>query len=96
MACPTQSKVRLRNQLAWILCADLFVEREAALHDDFRLERTYDYEDDDEWDDDAEQWTAEEEANATEVVADAKDESTAYLEFLNEEVSADDSSGSPG
>lgn len=62
------------------------LEREAALHDDFRLEPSFDYGDDDEWDEDAENWTAEDEAAATEVVADVKDESTAYLEFLNEEV----------
>jgi hypothetical protein len=51
------------------------------------LEPTYDYGEDDEWDEDAENWTAEDEASATEVIADVKDESTAYLEFLNEEVS---------
>lgn len=61
------------------------VDREEALKDDFHLEGgTYGYEDEDEeWNGD-EGWNAEEENE--EDPGDVKDESTAYLEFLNEEV----------
>ncbi|KAI6088473.1 ARM repeat-containing protein [Hypoxylon rubiginosum] len=58
--------------------------REEALKDDFTYDAgTYEYEDDDEWADEDTNWNAEEgaEAEATE----GRDESTAYLEFLNEE-----------
>ncbi|TPX14929.1 uncharacterized protein E0L32_005038 [Thyridium curvatum] len=58
--------------------------REEALKDDFTLEPgNYDYDDDDEWNEDEATWTAEEPEGAE--ITDAKDESTAYLEFLNEE-----------
>jgi len=60
--------------------------REEALKEDFHLDNSYDYDDeDDEWNDDEANWNAEEEGEEEEV-NDAKDESTAYLEFLNEEV----------
>ncbi|OIW30657.1 ARM repeat-containing protein [Coniochaeta ligniaria NRRL 30616] len=60
--------------------------REAALKDDFTLETTnYGYDDeDDDWGEDDSTWTAEDEAEGEEA-PDVKDESTAYLEFLNEE-----------
>jgi importin-7 len=59
--------------------------REEALKDDFHFEaNSYDYDDDDEWGDDEATWDGEE--NAEEEPTDSKDESTAYLEFLNEEV----------
>jgi importin-7 len=63
-------------------------DREEALKDDFHLEASnYGYDDEDEeWGDDEATWTAEEEVEEEET-GDAKDESTAYLEFLNEEVS---------
>jgi hypothetical protein len=62
--------------------------REAALKDDFTLENTnYGYDDeDDDWGEDESNWNAEDEAEVEEAT-DVKDESTAYLEFLNEEVS---------
>ncbi|KAK0725706.1 armadillo-type protein [Lasiosphaeris hirsuta] len=59
--------------------------REEALKDDFHLENSnygYDEDEDEEWNDDEANWNAEEEAEESN---DAKDESTAYLEFLNEE-----------
>lgn len=55
------------------------------MRDDFHLESTYDYADDEEWDDDETNWNNEDEAPEKEV-ADVKDESKAYLEFLNDEV----------
>lgn len=56
--------------------------REQALKDDFTFDAgSYDYEDDDEWAEDDTNWAVEE----AEDTADTKDESTAYLEFLNEE-----------
>jgi len=60
--------------------------REEALKDDFQFDSgTYGYEEsDDEWDDDDANWTGGD--NDAEPVTEAKDESTAYLEFLNEEV----------
>ncbi|KAK3367104.1 armadillo-type protein [Lasiosphaeria ovina] len=59
--------------------------RDEALKDDFQLEGgTYGYEDEDEeWNEDEATWDAEGEVE--EESGDAKDESTAYLEFLNEE-----------
>ncbi|KXJ90565.1 importin-7 [Microdochium bolleyi] len=57
--------------------------REEALKDDFSYDpSSYDYEDEDEWDGDEANWAAEE---GTEEPAEGRDESTAYLEFLNEE-----------
>ncbi len=63
-------------------------DREEALKDDFQFDSgTYGYdESDDEWDDEEANWNGPEQEE--EPAADAKDESTAYLEFLNEEVSA--------
>lgn len=56
--------------------------REQALKDDFTFDAgSYDYEDEDEWAEDDTNWQAEEPEENTE----GKDESTAYLEFLNEE-----------
>lgn len=56
------------------------------MKDDYTLDAgSYSYDDDDEWGDDEATWTAEEEQDQEE--GDAKDESTAYLDFLNEEVS---------
>lgn len=56
--------------------------REQALKDDFTFDAgSYDYEEDDEWAEDDTNWAVEE----AEDTADTKDESTAYLEFLNEE-----------
>lgn len=58
--------------------------REEALKEDFTYDsNNYDYEDDDEWADDDTNWNAEEGGEGEQ--ADARDESTAYLEFLNEE-----------
>lgn len=64
-------------------------DREVALKDDFQFDSgTYGYDDeDDEWGDDEATWTAEGDVEEEETT-DAKDESTAYLEFLNEEVSS--------
>ena len=68
------------------LVIDLNADREEALKDDFQFDSgTYGYEEsDDEWDDDDANWTGGD--NDAEPVTEAKDESTAYLEFLNEEV----------
>lgn len=55
------------------------------MKDDYGLDGTYSYDDDEEWGDDEAAWNAEEEVE--EEPTDAKDESSAYLEFLNEEVS---------
>jgi importin-7 len=61
------------------------VDREEALKDDFHFEASsYSYDEEDEWDDDEQKWTEEEQPGQENV--DSKDESTAYLEFLNEEV----------
>ena len=60
-------------------------DREEALRDDFHLESTYDYPDEDEWDEDESTWNEEaepQEEESTEI----KDESKAYLDFLNDEV----------
>ncbi|KAI8675426.1 hypothetical protein NCS57_00443700 [Fusarium keratoplasticum] len=58
--------------------------REEALRDDIHLESSYDYGEEDEWDDDDANWNADEEDPSTET-PETKDESTAYLNFLNEE-----------
>jgi hypothetical protein len=60
------------------------LDREEALKDDYPLDgSTYDDEDDEEeWAGDDNAWNDEADA---EEESDAKDESTAYLEFLNEE-----------
>ncbi|KAK0655223.1 armadillo-type protein [Cercophora newfieldiana] len=60
--------------------------REEALKDDFHLEsRTYGYDDDDEeWNEDEANWDASE-GEGEEEIADVKDESTAYLDFLQYE-----------
>lgn len=61
------------------------IDREEALRDDIHLESSYDYGEEDEWDDDEVNWNADEEDPSTET-PETKDESTAYLNFLNEEV----------
>lgn len=55
------------------------------MNDDYGLDASYSYDDDEEWGDDEAAWAAEDELEEEET-EDAKDESTAYLEFLNEEV----------
>lgn len=60
-------------------------DREDALRDDFQLDSTYDYGEDDEWDEEDANWNGEEEVTQGET-AEVKDESKAYLEFLNDEV----------
>jgi hypothetical protein len=62
------------------------LDREEALRDDFQLETTYDYGEEDEWDDNEGDWAVEEEGNNEEETLESKDESKAYLEFLNDEV----------
>ncbi|KAI4864835.1 ARM repeat-containing protein [Hypoxylon rubiginosum] len=58
--------------------------REEALKEDFTYDAgTYEYEDLDEWADEDTNWNAEEGAEGE--PTEARDESTAYLEFLNEE-----------
>jgi len=76
------------HRLAGILAlAKTWADRDEALRDDFRLEAgSYDYADDEEWGDDDANWAAED-APEEEEPSDVRDESTAYLEFLNEEVS---------
>jgi importin-7 len=65
---------------------DSTLDREEALKDDFQLDvNSYEYDDEEEWNDDEATWAAGE-TEEQEEVADIKDESTAYLEFLNEEV----------
>lgn len=64
-----------------------YTDREDAMKDDYALDATYSYDDDDEWGDDEAAWTGEEEQD--EETADAQDESSAYLEFLHEEASLD-------
>jgi len=62
----------------------LIIDREEALKDDFPADgSTYD-DDDDEWAGDETAWT---EDNEPDDETDGKDESSAYLEFLSEEVS---------
>lgn len=58
-------------------------KREEALKDDFEFDpNSYDVEDDEEWDEEDSTWTAE---GPEEEQSDGRDESTAYLDFLNEE-----------
>ncbi|KAF3065226.1 hypothetical protein GL218_02393 [Daldinia childiae] len=58
--------------------------REEALKEDFTYDSNeYGYEDEDEWADEDTSWAVEEGAEGDQ--GDARDESTAYLEFLNEE-----------
>ncbi|UKZ84656.1 uncharacterized protein TrAFT101_000554 [Trichoderma asperellum] len=61
--------------------------REDALRDDFTLDAGYDYADDDEWDERDVAWNEEEETASAgdDESPETKDESAAYLEFLNEE-----------
>ena len=54
------------------------------MKDDYGLDATYSYDEEEEWGDDEAAWAAEDELE--DEPADAKDESSAYLEFLNEEV----------
>lgn len=65
------------------------IDREDALRDDFTLDAGYDYADDDEWDERDVAWNEEEETASAgdDESPETKDESAAYLEFLNEEVS---------
>lgn len=65
--------------------ANVYIGREEALRDDFHFDSTYDYGEDDEWAEDESQWNGEEEVTEEEAT-EAKDESQAYLEFLNDEV----------
>ncbi|KAF9872205.1 nonsense-mediated mrna decay protein [Colletotrichum karsti] len=59
--------------------------REEALRDDYHLEAgNYDYGEEDEWAEDEANWNVEDEPEEEEPT-EARDESTAYLEFLNEE-----------
>ncbi|KAK3943989.1 nonsense-mediated mRNA decay protein 5 [Diplogelasinospora grovesii] len=59
--------------------------REEALKDDFRLESgEYAYDDEGQWNDDEADWDADEDGGDEEA-DNVKDESTAYLQFLNEE-----------
>lgn len=55
------------------------------MKDDYGLDANYAYDEEEEWGDDEAAWAAEEEQE--EEATDAKDESSAYLEFLNEEAS---------
>lgn len=55
------------------------------MKDDYALDANYAYDEDEEWGDDEADWAGDEEQE--EEATDAKDESSAYLEFLNEEVS---------
>ncbi|KAJ4298449.1 Nonsense-mediated mRNA decay protein 5 [Collariella sp. IMI 366227] len=66
---------------------DAMANRDAALKDDFQLDSgNYGYgESDEEWDDEEANWNGAENEDA--VATDAKDDSTTYLEFLNEEAS---------
>ncbi|KAJ4417195.1 Nonsense-mediated mRNA decay protein 5 [Gnomoniopsis sp. IMI 355080] len=57
--------------------------REDAMKDDYGLDANYTYDEDEEWGDDEADWAGDEEQE--EEATDAKDESSAYLEFLNEE-----------
>ncbi|KAL6871383.1 armadillo-type protein [Trichoderma novae-zelandiae] len=61
--------------------------REDALRDDFTLDASYDYVDEDEWDERDVAWNDDEDQGSAgdEEAPETKDESAAYLEFLNEE-----------
>lgn len=68
----------------WLAVTDDEADREEALRDDFQLDSSAYYDEDEDWDDDGAQW---EEGDAAEGEhSESKDESTAYLDFLNEEV----------
>lgn len=69
------------------MAANAQPDREEALRDDFQFDSgTYGYDDsEDEWHDEEASWEGAE--NEEEAPTEVKDESTAYLEFLNEEVS---------
>ncbi|RCI13948.1 hypothetical protein L249_8181, partial [Ophiocordyceps polyrhachis-furcata BCC 54312] len=58
--------------------------REEALRDDFHLESTYDYGDEDEWGEEDANWNGEEEPAQPEALT-TRDESKTYLDFLNDE-----------
>ncbi|RDA94706.1 hypothetical protein CP533_6716 [Ophiocordyceps camponoti-saundersi (nom. inval.)] len=58
--------------------------REEALRDDFHLESTYDYADEDDWGEEDANWNGEEEPAQQEALT-TRDESKTYLEFLNDE-----------
>jgi hypothetical protein len=76
-----------RHPFSWLpLLLTTSPDRDEALKDDYPLEgSTYDDEDeDDEWAGDDTTWPDEDGADDE---TDGKDESSAYLEFLNEEVS---------
>lgn len=62
------------------------------MRDDFHLESTYEYNEEEEWDDDDANWNGEEEATGQEGGSDSKEEGDAYLEFLNDEVKCNGSS----
>lgn len=65
-----------------------FQDREEALRDDFQFSGSYEYGEDEEWADEEANWNGEPETvEQTEIATEVKDESAAYLEFLNEEVS---------
>jgi hypothetical protein len=68
------------------LGANVCTERDEILKDDFPLDGSAydDLDDEEDWAGDDTEWNEE---NEPEEESDAKDESTAYLEFLNEEVS---------
>lgn len=55
------------------------------MKDDYGADGSYTYDDDEEWNDDEADWAEHEDQE--EEATDAKDESSAYLEFLNEEAS---------
>lgn len=55
------------------------------MKDDYGLDASYSYDEDEEWGDDDAAWAVEDEQEDD--TGDVKDESTAYLEFLSEEVS---------
>lgn len=62
---------------------NICTERDEILKDDFPLdESAYDDDDEEDWAGDDTAWNEE---NEPEEETDAKDESTAYLDFLNEE-----------
>jgi hypothetical protein len=69
------------------ICTDDYLERDEVLKDDFPLDQgaydDYEEEEEEQWAGDDNQWN---EDNEQEEESEVKDESTAYLEFLNEEV----------
>lgn len=68
---------------------DTRADREEALRDDFHFDSTYEYGEDEEWADEDANWTGEDTSaiEPQEAASTVKDESAAYLEFLNDEVS---------